>query len=118
MASLVVEKNRANALRNPHAAFGAKTRASEVEKSAPVADPLRRMDIADWADGGTVVVLASESAAKRHTGRPVWITGLDTMAYSAGGCSGDGATRWRVSAAQRELEEQESCALTPALRPW
>lgn len=74
--SLVVEKNRRNALRNPLAAYGTGLSAADVDVSAPVADPLRTLDIAPWADGATVVVLASERGARRLRGEPVWVRGL------------------------------------------
>lgn len=74
--NLVVEKNRRNALLNPLAAYGTDLSAVDVESSPPVADPLRRLDIAPWADGATVVVLASERAARSFKGDPVWIRGL------------------------------------------
>lgn len=81
-ASLVVEKNRRNALRNPHAAYGASLSAVDVEESPVVSDPLRRLDVSAWADGATCVVLASEDAAGRFDGDPVWIRGLSWASSS------------------------------------
>ena len=81
-SGLVVEKNRRNALRNPMAAYGADLRAADVESSALVSDPLRRLDVSDWADGSACVVLASEEAAKRFSGTPVWLRGLSWASTS------------------------------------
>lgn len=81
-ASLVVEKNRRNALRNPLAAYGSALRASDVESSPVVSHPLRRLDLAEWADGAACVVLASEDAAQRFSGSPVWIRGLSWASTS------------------------------------
>lgn len=75
-ASRVVEKNRRNAQRNPLAAYGKSVSAEQVAASPPVAEPLRQLDVAPWADGATVVVVASERAAKRFSGHPVWIRGI------------------------------------------
>jgi acetyl-CoA C-acetyltransferase len=72
----VVVKNRRNALDNPAAAYPANTTIEQVLQSAPVATPLRAAEVAGRADGAIVLVLASAGAAKRFTGRPVWITGV------------------------------------------
>ncbi len=77
----VVSKNRVNALANPYAAYGADINESDVLNSEPVSMPLRRLDIADHADGAVVVVLAEESTARALTDVPIWIEGL-------GWCSG------------------------------
>lgn len=101
-ASSVVETNRRNAVRNPRAAFGSTLRAADVEGSPVVADPLRALDVAGWADGATVVVLASEEAARRFGGEPVWIRGLgwsntssnlDTRAWAEADYAGLAAKR-------------------------
>src|SRR5437867_3941854 len=60
----VVAKNRTNALRNPLAAYAAKVDAEQVLSSAERFAPLRALDIAASADGGVVLVLASEAAAR------------------------------------------------------
>lgn len=81
-ASLVVEKNRRNALRNPNAAYGTALSAVDVEASPLLSDPLRKLDVAEWADGATVIVLGSEEAAKKYDGDPVWIRGISWASTS------------------------------------
>lgn len=72
----VVVKNRANALGNPSAAWGAALGVDEVAGSAPVAEPLRELDCPQTADGAVVVVLAAERRARRLHSRPVWLDGI------------------------------------------
>jgi len=72
----VVAKNRTNALRNPLAAYAAKVDAEQVLSSAERFAPLRALDIAAPADGGVVLVLASEAVARRRHANPVWIRGI------------------------------------------
>src|SRR5213592_478486 len=72
----VVAKNRKNALRNPLAAYAANVDAAQVLSSPERFTPLRALDIAAPADGGVVLVLASEAAAKRRHANPVWIRGI------------------------------------------
>ena len=75
-AALVVAKNRSNALRNPLAAYPADLTAEDVLMSRPEAEPLKRGDIASYADGAIVMVLARESMLSRLAGRPVFIDGI------------------------------------------
>lgn len=74
--SLVVEKNRYNALKNPIAAYPASITADEVMDSKPVAEPLKELDIAPKADGAIVFVVAVESVAKSLVDNPVYIRGI------------------------------------------
>ncbi|MCH8279855.1 MAG: acetyl-CoA acetyltransferase [Chloroflexi bacterium] len=75
-AALVVAKNRANALRNPLAAYPARLSADDVLASRPEAEPLKRSDIAGYADGAIVMVLARESLLSPGTSQPVFIDGI------------------------------------------
>jgi acetyl-CoA C-acetyltransferase len=75
-AALVVEKNRSNALRNPLAAYPANLSAQDVLASPPEAEPLKRGDVAGYADGAIVMVLARESLLPRLDGPPVFINGI------------------------------------------
>ena len=75
-AALVVAKNRRNARRNPLAAYPAELAAEDVLASPPEAEPLKRGDIAAYADGAIVMVLARESWLPRLRGRPVFINGI------------------------------------------
>ncbi len=72
----VVVKNRANALTNPLAGYGAQLTIDDVLASEPVAEPLTRLACADHADGAVVFVLASGEAARALTDRPIWIRGI------------------------------------------
>jgi acetyl-CoA C-acetyltransferase len=74
--ALVVEKNRRNALDNPIAAFPAAVAAEDVEGSDPLWWPLRRLDVAQRADGAVVLVVASEGRARDLTDAPVWVAGV------------------------------------------
>ncbi|MFN3763035.1 MAG: thiolase C-terminal domain-containing protein [Anaerolineae bacterium] len=72
----VVVKNRANALFNPLAAYGADLSVEAVLGSDMVAEPLTRLQCADHADGAIVLVLADGATARALTDRPVWIRGI------------------------------------------
>jgi acetyl-CoA C-acetyltransferase len=72
----VAAKNRRNAMRNPLAAFPADVGVDEVLLSAPVAEPLTRLQIAAHADGAIVMVLADGQTARTMTDLPIWIRGL------------------------------------------
>jgi acetyl-CoA C-acetyltransferase len=74
--ALVVEKNRRNALDNPRAAYPTDMVAEDVAASGPAWWPLRRLDVAQRADGCVVLVLASESRARELTDAPVWVAGV------------------------------------------
>lgn len=72
----VVVKNKANALLNPVAAYGARLTVEQVVDSEPVAEPVRKLDIAPYADGAVVLVLCSERTAGSLTDKPVWVRGV------------------------------------------
>ena len=74
--SMVVEKNRRNALDNPLAAYAAEISAEDVEESEALWWPLRGLDASRRADGGVVVVLADEGRARDLTEDPVWLVGV------------------------------------------
>lgn len=48
----------------------------EVRSAEIVAEPLNRLQISRPVDGAVAVVVATESVARKVTGRPVWITGI------------------------------------------
>jgi acetyl-CoA C-acetyltransferase len=75
-AALVVTKNRRNALCNPLAAYPAELSVSDILSSHPEAEPLKHADIAGYADGAIVMVLARESILSRLEGAPVFIRGI------------------------------------------
>jgi acetyl-CoA C-acetyltransferase len=72
----VVAKNRRNALANPAAAYGASVEADDVLASPPAFEPLSQLDVSASADGGAVVVLASEERAGALDKRLAWIKGI------------------------------------------
>jgi acetyl-CoA C-acetyltransferase len=72
----VVVKNKANALANPSAGYGARVSVEHVLDSEPIAEPVRLLDIAPYADGAVVFVLCAEKLASSFTDRPVWINGI------------------------------------------
>jgi acetyl-CoA C-acetyltransferase len=73
--AMVAAKNRSNALDNPRAAYPAALAVDDVDDSAPVAWPLRELEVAARADGCVVVVLAAEERARELTEGPVWLLG-------------------------------------------
>jgi acetyl-CoA C-acetyltransferase len=73
--ALVVEKNRGNALDNSRAAFPTAITTRDVAASDPLWWPLKRMDVADRADGCVVLVLAGADRARDLTDAPVWVLG-------------------------------------------
>ncbi|MDA0264405.1 MAG: acetyl-CoA acetyltransferase [Chloroflexi bacterium] len=75
-AALVAAVNRHNALSNPLAAFPAALTVDDIMGSRPEAEPLKRGDIANPADGAVVFVLARESLLSRIGGQPVFINGI------------------------------------------
>ncbi|MFQ5711429.1 MAG: acetyl-CoA acetyltransferase [Candidatus Geothermarchaeales archaeon] len=74
--SMVVVKNKRNALENPYAAYGAKITINDVLNSEVMFQPLSRLDMSPHADGAIVAVLASGEKARRLTDTPIWIRGM------------------------------------------
>jgi len=74
--SLVVLKNKRNALKNPIAAYPANLSIEDVLSSNPVSFPLKELDISKKADGAFVIILAKESIAKKLVDKPVYIEGI------------------------------------------
>lgn len=74
--AMVAAKNKANAIHNPLAAYGEKVLHEEVLDAQEVFYPLSRLDMSSPADGGIVMVLASEERAKALSDKPIWIKGV------------------------------------------
>lgn len=74
--SLVVQKNRRNALKNPLAPYSGDLTVEEINQSPIISDPLRESHIAPTSDGAIVIVLASKEQALARTDKPIWIKGL------------------------------------------
>lgn len=72
----VVIKNRANALRNPFAPYGATLTMAEALEGPPLAWPLYHRHASRYADGAIVMVLASEEKASFLSDQPIWILGV------------------------------------------
>ena len=75
-SAAVVVKNRGNAQLNPMAAYGNSLSVEDVMNSKVVVDPLKEDESARTADGSIVMVLATEKAAAKMHGRPVYIRGI------------------------------------------
>ena len=74
--SMIVVKNRYNALYNPLASYGTKMNIETVNESEMVSYPLRKLDISGYSDGATVIVLACKEAARKYDKEPIWIEGV------------------------------------------
>jgi acetyl-CoA C-acetyltransferase len=88
----VVEKNKANGRLNSDAPYAGKVTADDVLRSEAVFYPIRKLEIAQRADGAIVFVLAREEIARELTDTPIWVSGVgwwsetsnyDTMSFTA-----------------------------------
>lgn len=86
----VVVKNKRNAILNDAAPYGEKVSVEDVLSSPAVFYPMRKIEIAERADGAVVFVLASDEIARKLTDTPVWVKGIgwwsetsnyDTMSF-------------------------------------
>lgn len=79
-------RSRHHAATNPHAVRTAQKSVDEIMAESPSMDPLRPSDLPASADGGCVVILAADDAARRLSERPAWIRGFDhrTDAHTLG----------------------------------
>lgn len=75
-AAMVSVKNRKNAIKNPYAHVKKEVTVDEVMNSRPLAWPIKLLDVPPISDGAAAIVLASEKAAAKSTGRPAWIRGM------------------------------------------
>lgn len=73
----VAARSHTNAARNPHAQRGGPITTAEVLATEPVADPLRKHDIAPITDGAAVIVLAAAERARNIVDHPALITGIE-----------------------------------------
>jgi acetyl-CoA C-acetyltransferase len=74
--ALVAAKNKRNALANPHAAYGADLDPEDILSSDPHFYPLNKLDISQPADGGIVLILASDRMAYELNEQPIWVRGV------------------------------------------
>ncbi len=75
-AAHVVVKNLANAHLNPFAHVRKKVTVDDVMKSAPLAWPIKLLDVPPISDGAAAVVLSTEALAAKSTTRPAMIRGI------------------------------------------
>ena len=71
----MVVKNRLNARDNPLAAYALKTNRTTVDSSPYLSYPLHEEELAKYADGCVVIVVANEAATKKVINQRVWILG-------------------------------------------
>jgi acetyl-CoA C-acetyltransferase len=81
--SLVVSKNKINALKNPNSVYAAKIDFEEVSKASFLSEPLKELDVSQPADGAVVLVLASADRAKKLTKEPIWVNGVGWSSYTS-----------------------------------
>src|SRR5438067_10651502 len=72
-------KNARHGLDNPRARYRKEVTEDEVLASPVVADPLRLLEICATSDGGAALVVTSMAFARRHTSKPVTISGVSTV---------------------------------------
>jgi acetyl-CoA C-acetyltransferase len=72
----VVVKNKKNALKNSRAVYGGVISNEEVLASDEISSPLKKMEVSQSSDGSVVIVVASETKARKLAGKPVWISGI------------------------------------------
>jgi acetyl-CoA C-acetyltransferase len=75
-AAQVVVKNLGNAHRNPFAHVRKTVTVDDVLKSAPLAWPIKLLDVPPISDGAAAVVLSTEALAAHSTTRPAMIRGI------------------------------------------
>ena len=75
-AARVVVKNLANAHRNPFAHVRKRVTVDDVLASAPLAWPIKLLDVPPISDGAAAVVLCTEALAAQSTTRPALIRGI------------------------------------------
>ncbi|HID05121.1 MAG TPA: hypothetical protein EYH45_06925 [Candidatus Caldiarchaeum subterraneum] len=72
----VVAKNRRNALRNPRAAYPIDMNKEDILMHGEEIPPLSRLDVAGYADGAVVVILADARRARKMSEVPVYVRGV------------------------------------------
>ena len=104
--SLVVKTEKAAALKNERATYGATLSMKEISEAEPISVPLRRYDKADYVEGGVVIVLASEHWIKRNRQDAIYVDGLawrsTTPWYEGGGAAEAGYAKLAFEAMLRQ----------------
>jgi acetyl-CoA C-acetyltransferase len=88
---------------NPKAHLQKELTIEKVLRSPMVSSPLQVYDCCPFSDGASVVILASENAARRFTTRPVYITGIGQA--SAGGLASQQATLPHLIVREKAVEK-------------
>lgn len=73
------EKGYRNALKNRFSLQIVPPSQEKIANSEPLYLPIRELEVAPYADGGGVLILASEEKAKKLTKNPVWIDGVASI---------------------------------------
>jgi acetyl-CoA acetyltransferase len=83
----ITVKDHKNGRHNPNARYRQDFTVEDVLNSPMVLDPLHLYEICAVSDGAAAAVLASPEVARRHTTKPVWLTGcaLGSVEFSEGG---------------------------------
>lgn len=84
-AARVVVKNMANAKLNPYAHVRKELTVDDVLNSAPLAWPIKLLDVPPISDGAAAVVLCSEDIAAKSTNNPAFIRGISYCAEADNG---------------------------------
>ncbi|MEM0373552.1 MAG: thiolase domain-containing protein [Sulfolobales archaeon] len=74
--ALIVSKNKRNGLYSNRAPFASKILPEDVISRDFVVFPLTDLDIASFVDAAIVVVVASETVARKFNDTPIWIDGI------------------------------------------
>ena len=75
-AAMVAVKNLGNAKLNPYAHVRKDVTVDDVLKSAPLAWPIKLLDVPPISDGAAAVILTSEELAAASTNQPAFIRGI------------------------------------------
>jgi len=75
-AALISVRNHNAALNNPYAHIKTRISVEDVLRSRVIAYPVRLLDVCPSSDGACALILASQDAAKRLPGLPVWVKGI------------------------------------------
>lgn len=73
----IAARSRRNAAKNPYAQVQGSADADALLQEPYITAPLRKHDLPPISDGACAVVLATADTARRLSGTPVWIRGID-----------------------------------------
>ncbi len=102
--ALVSVKNRRNGLENPRASYSASINVDDVMSSGYYMSPIKKLEVASYADGAVVFVLASGEVARKYTDDPIWIKGIGWNTET--GTGGWNTHTWGRMLSAREAAKQ------------